>query len=46
VEELKTCTLYGDDRPQVVVCPECGSTNIAMSGGCPYCLDCGYSQCG
>ncbi len=30
-----------------LVCPECGSRNATMEGGCkePTCQDCGYSKC-
>jgi len=44
--DLKACSVYGEEEPQVIVCPECKSTNIAMSGGCMVCMDCGYSPCG
>lgn len=27
-------------------CDECGSSNMQYTGGCPSCLDCGFSKCG
>ena len=29
-----------------ISCPQCGSTNMQIDGGCPTCLDCGNSNCG
>jgi len=29
-----------------VKCPQCGSSNMQIDGGCPSCLDCGSSNCG
>ncbi len=26
-------------------CPDCGSSNVSMSGGCQTCMDCGWSKC-
>ncbi|UBF22619.1 hypothetical protein HRTV-25_gp38 [Halorubrum tailed virus 25] len=27
-------------------CKECGSENVQPVGGCPVCLECGWSACG
>ena len=33
------------DEDSVIKCPECGSTNIEITGHCFVCHDCGYSLC-
>ena len=27
-------------------CPQCGSINVILQGGCPQCIDCSWSKCG
>jgi len=28
-----------------MICPDCGSYNLAREGGCVICMDCGWSPC-
>lgn len=26
-------------------CPECGSRNVMVEGGCPTCIECSWGKC-
>ena len=40
---VRETTLQGPPGPS---CPSCGSYNVNIVGGCPTCVDCGWSKCG
>ena len=42
--DLNVATPKVEEKPSTVPCPECGK-QMANTGGCNICLNCGYSKC-